>query len=130
MRVKSPRHARHKKFLELAKGYHGARHRWYRKAKEAVVKAGEYAFAGRKLKKRDLRRTWITRINGALKSHGLKYSAFISALAKNKIMLDRKILSDLAATQPKVFLEIVKSAGLALPKPMAKKGLKVDKIQA
>lgn len=114
MRVKSPRRQRHNKFLNLAKGYRGARHRWVRLAKEAVVKAGQYAFAGRKLRKRDLRSTWITRINGLLKTHDLQYSKFVAALKKSKIEIDRKILSELATNQPQVFLEIAKTAGFKL----------------
>lgn len=119
MRVKSPRRQRHNKYLKLAAGYHGARHRWYRKAKEAVVKAGQYAFAGRKLRKRDLRSTWISRINSQLKAHGLQYSKFMAGLKNAKIDLNRQVLSELATNQPEVFLEIAKTAGF-----------KVDKVQA
>jgi len=117
MRVKSPRRSRHNKFLTLAKGYRGARHRWYRKAKEAVVKAGQYAFAGRKLRKRDMRSTWIVRINGLLKTHGLKYSTFMAGLKKANIAIDRKILAQLAATQPEIFTQIAKTAGFTFTTP-------------
>jgi len=93
-----------------------ARHRWYKIAKEAVTHAGQYAYAGRKLKKRDLRRTWIVRLNAALRSLGIKYSQFIPALKKANINLDRKILADIATRQPDIFNQIVKSAGLNSPK--------------
>jgi len=112
MRVKSPRRQRHNKILHLAKGYRMTKHRLYKVAHEAVVHAGQYAFTGRKLKKRDLRALWIVRINGALAGMGLKYSVFISALKKSGITLDRKILSELVTNKPHVFAEIVKSAGL------------------
>jgi len=113
MRVKSPRRQRHNKILKLAKGYRMSRHRWYKIAHESVIHAGQYAFAGRKLRRRDLRAVWITRINAALRSLGVKYSAFIPALEKSGIKIDRKILSDLATRQPKVFAHIVKSTGFS-----------------
>lgn len=109
MRVKSPRLHRHKKVLELAKGYRMARHRLYKVAREATVHAGQYAFAGRHLRRRDLRSLWILRINAALRELGLTYSKFIPALKKAGVQLDRKILADLAVRQPKVFESIVKS---------------------
>jgi large subunit ribosomal protein L20 len=99
--------ARHKKVLKLAKGYWMTRHKQFKKAKEAVLHAGEYAFTGRKDKKRDFRQLWIIRINAALRSMGLKYSTFIKKLKDNKIELDRKILSQLAVEQPEVFKKIV-----------------------
>jgi large subunit ribosomal protein L20 len=113
MRVKSPRRQRHNKILKLAQGYRMSRHRWYKIAHESVIHAGHYAFVGRKLRRRDLRAVWITRINAALRNIGVKYSAFIPALQKANITLDRKILSDLATRQPKVFSQIVKSAGFS-----------------
>jgi large subunit ribosomal protein L20 len=116
MRIKSPRRQRHNKILQLAKGYRMTKHRLYKVAHEAVIHAGQYAFAGRKLKKRDLRSLWIVRINAALEGFGISYSAFIGALKKTHIELDRKILSELATNQPKVFKQIVKSAGFTLPK--------------
>jgi large subunit ribosomal protein L20 len=116
MRVKSPRRQRHNKILNLAKGYRMTKHRLYKSAREAVVHAGQYAFAGRKLKKRDLRSLWIVRINGTLAGMGIKYSAFISALKKSGISLDRKILSELVTNKPQVFAEIVKSAGFTVSK--------------
>ena len=107
MRVKSPRLHRHKKVLKLAKGYRMARHKWYRVAKEAVVHAGQYAFAGRRLRRRDLRSTWITRINATLRTLDTTYSQFISGLKKANIQIDRKILADLAVKEPRVFAQIV-----------------------
>lgn len=111
MRVKSPRRQRHNKLLAQAKGYRMTKHRLYKVAHEAVVHAGQYAFAGRKLKKRDLRSLWIVRLNAGLRELGVTYSKFIPALKKANIQLDRKILSDLAVRQTSVFAEIVKSAG-------------------
>lgn len=111
MRVKSPRRQRHNKLLELAKGYRMTKGRLYKVAHEAVVHAGQYAFAGRKLRRRDLRTLWIVRINAALSSLGVKYSAFISGMKKSSIQVDRKILSELATNQPEVFKKVVSAAG-------------------
>ncbi len=110
MRVKTGpyRHRRHKKVLELAAGYRMTRHRLHRQASDAVLHAGEYAFAGRKNRKRDFRRLWITRINAALSEFEMPYSRFIAGLKKADITLDRKILSDLAVTDPNAFKEVVK----------------------
>jgi large subunit ribosomal protein L20 len=109
MRVKTGivRKRKHKKILKLAKGYRMTKSRLYGVAKEAVLHAGEYAFHGRKLRKRDFRSLWIQRINASLSTTGLKYSHFINKLSKNKIELNRKILADLAVSQPKVFFKIV-----------------------
>lgn len=107
MRVKSPRRQRHKKILEAAKGFKQARRRRYRAAREAVLHAGQYAYIGRKLRKRDLRSLWITRLNAAAREHGLGYGRFISALKKANIELDRKILADIAVEDPKTFAAIV-----------------------
>ncbi len=102
--------ARHKKVLKLAKGYWMTRHKQFKKAKEAVLHAGEYAFMGRKLRKRDFRQLWIIRMNAALRNLGTKYSVFIKKLKDNKIELDRKILSQLAVEQLDVFKKIVEKA--------------------
>jgi len=102
--------ARHKKVLKLAKGYWMTRHKQFKKAKEAVLHAGEYAFMGRKLRKRNFRQLWIIRMNAALRNLGTKYSVFIKKLKDNKIELDRKILSQLAVEQPEVFKKIVEKA--------------------
>jgi large subunit ribosomal protein L20 len=115
MRVKSPRRTRHNKVLKLAKGYRMTKHRLYKVAHEAVLHAGQYAYTGRKLKKRDLRSLWIVRINASLSAFNINYSGFIAALKKSSIQLDRKILSELSSRQPKVFAEIVKTAGFTFP---------------
>jgi len=86
------------------------RHKQYRKAQEAVLHAGEYAFSGRKDRKRDFRKLWIIRMNAALRNLGTKYSVFIKKLKDNKIGLDRKILSQLAIEHPQVFNKIVEKA--------------------
>jgi len=98
---------KHRKVLGLAKGYWMSRHKQFKKAKEAVLHAGEYAFVGRKNKKRDFRKTWIIRINAAVRLFGLTYSQFINRLKNNKIEIDRKILSQIAADYPKAFEKIV-----------------------
>lgn len=103
-------HRRHKKVLKLAKGYWMTRHKQFKKAKEAVLHAGEYAFKGRKLRKRDFRQLWIIRMNAALRNLGTKYSIFIKKLKDNKIELDRKILSQLAVEHPEVFKKVVEKA--------------------
>ena len=109
-RVKGGPRARkkHKKIVKMAKGYRGTRSKLYRRAHEAVLRAGEHAFTGRKLKKRQMRRLWITRLNAALKPFDVKYSRFISGLKKAKIDLNRKMLSEMAINDPKSFEEVVK----------------------
>jgi len=103
-------HRRHKKVLKLAKGYWMTRHKQFKKAKEAVLHAGEYAFVGRKQRKREFRKLWIIRMNAALRNLGTKYSVFIKKLKDNKIELDRKILSLLAVEHPEVFKKVVEKA--------------------
>lgn len=98
---------KHKKILGLAKGYRGTRSKLIKTAQEAVLHADAYAFHGRKRKKRDIRRLWITRINGALEEKGHSYSKFINALKVNKIELDRKIMAKLIVDDPKTFQQIV-----------------------
>jgi len=98
---------KHRKVLKLAKGYWMTRHKQFKKAKEAVLHAGEYAFSGRKRKKREMRRLWITRLNAAVRQLGLKYSQFIKMLKDKKIEIDRKILSQIAVDYPKIFEKIV-----------------------
>jgi large subunit ribosomal protein L20 len=98
---------KHKKVLKMAKGYWMTRHKQIKKAKEAVLHAGQYAFDGRKLKKRDMRSLWIIRLNAAVRPVGLSYSQFIKKLADKKIGLDRKVLSQIAVDHPKVFAQIV-----------------------
>lgn len=98
---------RHKKILKLAKGYRGSRSKLYKRAHEAVIRAGEHAFAGRRKRRRDLRRLWIARINGALKAHDIKYSTFIDGLKKTNVEIDRKILSELAVNDKNAFDGVV-----------------------
>lgn len=100
-------HARHRKIIKQAKGYRLTRSKLFRRAHEAVIRAGEHAFAGRKLRKRDMRRTWITRLSGALYNYDINYSTFINGLKKSNIELDRKTLSQMAITNPKHFEQIV-----------------------
>lgn len=101
---------RHKKILKLAKGYRDKRHNVYSLAKRAVMIAGKNAYIGRKLKKRDFRSLWIGRLNAALKAHGVSYNRFIFAITRKQIGLNRKMLSELAIKEPKVFEEVVKLA--------------------
>lgn len=100
-------HAKHKKLFHANKGYRMTKRRLVRVAKEAYLHAGEYAFAGRKDKKRDFRRLWITRISEAVKLRGLSYSAFVYQLKQANITLDRKILANLVVENPDVFGHIV-----------------------
>ncbi|MFQ5452394.1 MAG: 50S ribosomal protein L20 [Candidatus Paceibacterota bacterium] len=101
------RRRRHKKVLKLAKGYRMSRSSTYKSAHEAVLHAGEYAYAGRKGKKRDFRRLWIVRINAAVRPHGLTYSEFIKKLKAEGIDLDRKVLAQLAVEMPTIFKKLV-----------------------
>lgn len=100
-------HKRHKKVLELTKGHRGGRSKNIREAKSSLLHAGEYAFAGRKMRKRDMRRLWITQLSAAAAVSGLNYSKFISGLKIKNILLDRKILAELAVNNPEVFKKIV-----------------------
>lgn len=100
---------RHNKVLKAAKGYRGLRSTLYRQAKNAVNKAGQYSYTHRRLKKRTFRRLWIARLNAAVRAHGMNYSRFINALAQKKIVIDRKMLSELAINQPEVFAKIVEA---------------------
>lgn len=108
-RVKSPAARNHRKTLKAAKGFTQARRRRIKAAKEAVLHAGAYAYHGRKLKKRNLRTLWIIRLNAAARENGFSYSNFIAALNKEKIELDRKILSDIAVRDPQTFNKIANS---------------------
>ena len=107
-------HARHHKILKAAKGYYGARSRVYRVAVQAVTAAGQYAYIGRKQKKRDFRKLWIVRINAAARLNGLSYSRFINGLHKAQIEIDRKILSDIAIQDKVTFTKLVENAKEAL----------------
>lgn len=95
--------ARHKKILKKAKGYYGGRRKVYRAAKQAVIKAGQYAFRDRRVKKRDFRALWIARINAGIRPHGLSYSRFINGLKLAGIEVDRKVLADLAVNDAAAF---------------------------
>jgi len=108
-------HARHKKILNLAKGYRGRRKNVYRIAKQAVMKAGQYAYRDRRQRKRQFRALWITRINAAARECGLSYSVFMSGLKKASIEIDRKVLSDLAVFDKAAFAKIVEQAKASLP---------------
>ena len=99
--------ARHKKILALAKGYRGRRKNVYRVAKQAVMKAGQYAYRDRRTRKRVFRALWIARINAGARAHGVTYSRFIAGLKKLSIDLDRKVLSDMAINDPAAFGSIV-----------------------
>ncbi|MBE8182906.1 MAG: 50S ribosomal protein L20 [Candidatus Portiera sp.] len=103
-------HNRHKKILKLAKGYYGARSRTYRSAKQAVIKADQYAYRDRRVRKRVMRSLWIMRINAAAREHGLSYSQFISGLNKQSIAIDRKMIAELAVNNKQDFAEIATRA--------------------
>lgn len=105
---------RHNKILKQAKGYYGARRKVFRVAKQAVIKAGQYAYRDRRQKKRQFRRLWIARINAAARINGMTYSRFISGLNKAGIEVDRKVLSDIAVHDAAAFSAIVEKAKSAL----------------
>jgi large subunit ribosomal protein L20 len=109
-------HAKHKKTLRAAKGFFGRRKNTIRAAKAAVDKAMQYAYRDRKNRKREFRALWIQRINAAVREHGLTYSRFISGLITAGVEVDRKVLSDLAITEPAAFAAIVETAKGHLPK--------------
>jgi len=102
--------AKHKKVLASTKGHYGARSRLYKTAKQSNIKSMQYAFRDRKNKKRSFRSLWIARINAGLNTHNLNYSSFINGLNKNNIILNRKILSDIAVNHKDVFDQVVKKA--------------------
>nr|WP_298415289.1 50S ribosomal protein L20 [uncultured Halomonas sp.] len=104
---------RHKKILKQAKGYYGARSRVFRVAKQAVIKAGQYAYRDRRQRKRQFRALWIARINAAARQNGLSYSRFIAGLKKSGIEIDRKVLADLAVHEKATFAAIVEKAKAA-----------------
>ena len=104
-----PRHRRHRKIVKQAKGYYGARSRTFKSAKDAVTKAGLYAYRDRRQRKRQFRRLWITRINAACRLNGTTYSAFTNGLKTGGIDLDRKILADMAVNDPQGFTALTSS---------------------
>ena len=107
-------HAKHKKVLKAAKGFYGRRKNTIRIAKQAVEKSLQYAYRDRKNRKRNFRALWIQRINAAVREHGLTYGRFIDGLSKAEIAVDRKVLSDLAITEPAAFAVLVSPAKTAL----------------
>ena len=103
-------HARHRKVIKAAKGYYGRRKNTFKVAKQAVTRAGQYAYRDRRAKKRDFRSLWIIRINAAVRENGLTYSKFMSALMKMNIELDRRVLAELAAEDSEAFSNLVSLA--------------------
>lgn len=122
MRVKRgvTTHRRHKKFLDLAKGFRGARHRLYRTAREAVERSWQNSFYGRKQRKRNMRELWIMRVNAGARTHGLSYSRFMHGLKLAGIILNRKVLANLAVEQKEDFAAIAEQAKAALKAHAAK----------
>ena len=111
-RVKTARttRARHKKILKQAKGYYGAKHYRFRNANQAVMKSLSYAYVGRKDKKSNFRKLWIARINAAARMNGITYSKLISGLKKSNVVINRKMLAELAVTDPNAFTKVVELA--------------------
>ena len=107
-------HRRHKKILRQAKGYYGNRSKIYRVANQAVMRSLQYAYAHRKLRKRDFRKLWIARINAACRMNDMSYSRFINGLSKAGVAINRKVLADLAVTDAKAFSDLVEVAKKAL----------------
>ncbi|MBT4669334.1 MAG: 50S ribosomal protein L20 [Candidatus Ruthia sp.] len=107
-------HAKHKKILKKAKGYYGARSKVYRVAKQAVIKAGQYAYRDRRQRRRQFRRLWIVRINAEARNNGLSYSRLIDGLNKAGIEIDRKVLSDIAIFDKAAFAQIADQAKAAI----------------
>lgn len=105
---------KHRKILKQAKGYRGARHLLFKTAKEAVEKAGKYAYRDRKVRKREFRKLWIMRINAAVREHEMSYSKFINGLAKANVLIDRKVLADLALFNKDAFKVLVEKAKTAI----------------
>ena len=106
--------ARHKKVLGKAKGYYGARRKVFRVAKQAVIKAGQYAYRDRRQRKRQFRALWIARINAAARLHGMSYSRLINGMKKADIEIDRKVLADLAVHEPDAFAAVAEQAKASL----------------
>ena len=118
MRIKRAVNAVKKRraILKQAKGYRGAKSKLYRVAREAVMKSGQYAYVGRKLRKRDMRSLWIVRINAACRTNNISYSQFINGLNKANVELNRKVLADLAVSDANAFAKLVDTAKKALAK--------------
>lgn len=105
---------RRKKTLKLAKGYYGSKSKHFKMAKQQVMKSGNYAFAGRRMKKREFRNLWITRINAACRANGINYSSFMNGLKKSGIELNRKMLSEMAIHDSASFAKLIETAKSAL----------------
>ncbi len=105
---------RRNKILKLAKGYWGSKSKHFKMANQAVMKSGVYAYTGRRLKKRDFRRLWITRISAACKLNGMNYSTFMNGLKKSGVVIDRKMLSELAVNNKEAFTQLTETAKKAL----------------
>jgi len=114
------RHKRHHKILKQASGYWGGKHKLFKSANEQVMKAGNYAFRDRRVRKRNFRQLWIARINAACREQGVQYSRFIEALNKSGIVLDRKVLSDMAVNDSEAFVTLVKSLNITVAAPVSK----------
>ena len=108
------RHRKHKRVLKKARGFWGGRHRLYRTAKESLIRAEAYATRDRRMRKRDFRRLWITRINAASREHGLSYSQFMHGLSEAGVGLDRKVLAEIAVEDPRGFEALANTAKTAL----------------
>lgn len=106
--------ARHKKVMAKAKGYYGARSRVFRVAKQAVIKAAQYAYRDRRQRKREFRALWIIRVNAAARAHGMSYNTFMNGLKKAAIKIDRKVLADIAVFDKEAFLALVDQAKAGL----------------
>jgi large subunit ribosomal protein L20 len=109
-RVKSPAYRRHRRTLKQTQGFFGTRHRLFRRANEALMKSLWYAYRDRRVRKRDLRKLWITRINAAARLNGITYSRLVFGLKTAGIMLNRKVLADLAVRDPQAFTAVVNAA--------------------
>ena len=120
---------RHKKILKRAKGYFGSKHRLYKTAKEQLMHSGAYAYRDRKQNKRNFRKLWITRINAECRNNNISYSKFINGLNKAGIVINRKMLSELAINDPKTFSELVKQANDALNGKVKKTTVKKEETK-
>jgi large subunit ribosomal protein L20 len=109
-----PAHSKHKKVLKITKGQYGTRSKLFRRANEAMLKSLSYAYRDRRVRKRDMRRLWIIRINAATRLNGLTYGRFIQGLQSAGVELDRKVMADMAVTDPKAFANLVEVARNAL----------------
>ncbi len=109
-RVKSPAYRSHKRILKMTQGYFGSRHRLFRRANEAFMKSMFYAFRDRRVRKRDLRKLWITRINAAARANGITYSRLVYGMKQAGINLNRKVLADLAVRDPQAFKAVLNAA--------------------